>query len=212
MKGRRRAIALRLAAEAAALNSGGVGEAEELEAIAAALARGTRPTVKTKRGEVFTRICEAYASGWEDLSRLTDSLFEELDPGLRAALTVLLVDLAPEFEGRAMDSAVKWLERVEPDLRVAAVKVLGALAELGSRRALERVLKVLKAEWEVKKVRLAALGSLLGIAESRPEVGEVITSELGAALSKERDPEVRIGILSALISLLERRAPESSFD
>ena len=204
MNGRRRAIALRLAAEAAALSSGEVGEAEELEAIAAALARGERPTVKTKRGETFSRICEAYASGWENLSRLADSLFEELDPGLRAALTVLLVDLAPECERRAMDSAVEWLERVEPDLRVAAVKVLGALAELGNRRALEKILEVLRAEWEVKKVRLAALGSLLGIAESRPEVGEVIASELGAALGKERDPEVRIGILSALISLLER--------
>ncbi len=204
MNDRRRAIALRLAAEAAALSSGGVGEAGELEAIAAALARGERPTVKTRRGEAFSRICEAYASGWEDLSRLTDSMFEELDPGLRAALTVLLVDLAPRFEGRAMDSAAKWLEQVEPDLRVAAVKVLGALAELGNRRALEKILEVLKDRWEVKKVRLAALGSLLGIAESRPEVGEVIASELGAALGRERDPEVRTGILSALISLLER--------
>ncbi len=192
-----RATALQLAAEAA-------GDAEELEAIAAALAKGEHPTVKTRRGATFSRICEAYASGWEDLSRLTDSLFEELDPGLRAALTILLVDLAPECERRAMDSAVEWLERMEPDLRVAAVKVLGALAELGNKRALEKILEVLRAGWEAKKVRLAALGSLLGIAESRPEAREVIASELGAALVKERDPEVRTGILSALISLLER--------
>ena len=204
MNGRRRADVLRLAAEAAALSSGGIEETEELESIAAAIARGERPPVKTERGEVFSRIIEAYASGWDDLSRLTDSLFEELDPGLRAALTILLVDLAPEFDRRAMASAAEWLERVEPDLRVAAVKVLGALAELGSRRALEKVLEVLRADGEVKKVRLAALGSLVGIAESRPEVREVIASELGAALGRERDPEVRIGILSALISLLER--------
>ncbi len=204
MIGRRRATALRLAAEAAALNAEEAPEVRELTEIADRITKGERPIAKTKRGEVFARICEAYASGWDNLSKLADTLFEELDPGLRAALTVLLVDLAPEAKEEALSSALQWLERVEPDFRIAAVKVLGTLAELGDRKALEEILDVLRASREVKKVRLAALGSLWGIAGARPETRERVTSELGGLLSRERDPEVRLGIISALISLLKR--------
>ncbi len=195
---------LRLAAEAASASDGETVDVEELSEIARAVSRGEVPRARTAGGESFARLCLAYLSGWEDLSRIVDEEFEGWERGLRAAATVLLVDSAPRAGGEALRSALRWLDRVEPDLRVAAVKVLGALAEGGEEAALDKLLEVLRTGREVRRVRLAALGSLWGIAASRGDLRDRVTSELASLLPRERDPEVRLGIVSALLSLLKR--------